>query len=168
MSKGTIVGAAHAFAPSHSRRRQRGVAAVEFAVILPLLIFLIAVPIFFGRCLMHYTVIQKAAHDAAIYVATLPASDRYTQARWNSATDLAYQIIEEETAELNPGGGGIVLSDVECDGYTCGQVTPIPKIITVEVRVQMVDEFFFAYTRAFVPWEGIPLTAKVTVPYLGR
>ena len=168
MSKGTIVGVAHAFAPSHSRPRQRGVAAVEFAVILPLLIFLIAVPIFFGRCLMHYTVIQKAAHDAAIYLATLPRTDLYTQAKWVGATQLAFQIIDEETAELRPGDDGMVFREVRCDDFVCGFVTPVPKIITVQVSVQMVDDFLFAYTKAFVSRDGIRLNAKVTVPYLGR
>jgi len=168
MSKGTSFGTVQPVAASISRSRQRGVAAVEFAVILPLLIFLIAVPIFFGRCLMHYTVIQKAAHDAAIYLATLPKTDLYTQLKWKGATDLAYQIIDEETAELNPGSDGFAHRDVECDGFVCGLVMPVPKTITVEVRVQMLDDFILSFTRAFIPADGILLSAKVTVPYLGR
>jgi Flp pilus assembly protein TadG len=48
-----------------SSTRQRGVAAVEFAILVPLLLILLTAPLYIGRVLWHYTVIHKAAHDAA-------------------------------------------------------------------------------------------------------
>ena len=147
-------------------RSQRGVAAVEFAVILPILLVLLAFPIFYARVFMHYTVIQKAAHDAAVYYASIPVAEMNTQNRSFGAEKLAGSIVAAEVSELNPGEGAIPMVQISCDDGPCGE--PNPKEVTVHVRVRMVDDFFSAFTWESGGTSGIRLEAKVTVPYLGN
>jgi Flp pilus assembly protein TadG len=52
---------------------QRGVAAVEFAILLPLLLFIVFGITEFGRAIFYYNTLVKATRDAARYVAGLPA-----------------------------------------------------------------------------------------------
>lgn len=69
-------------------------AAICIAVILvPLLFFIFS----FGRFFWHYTVVQKAVHDATLYMAKAPLSE----VRSGEATRMANFIIERETAELD-------------------------------------------------------------------
>ena len=144
---------------------QRGVAAVEFAVILPLLIILLTFPVFFGRVFMHYSVAQKAAHDAARYLASIPLVEMTSQTRSGAAATIARQIATTELEELNPGSGSNVYVDVLCDGFSCGFATP--TVITVSVRMRMFDDFFNDFTWEAVGNNGIPLQAIVSVPYVG-
>lgn len=82
---------------------QRGVAAVELAIILPILVVLLALPFYFGRLFWHYTVAEKAAHDAALYLSSIPVTEMKSQARIASIIDVAKQIYDVVVAELNPG-----------------------------------------------------------------
>ncbi|MDT1837773.1 pilus assembly protein, partial [Acinetobacter baumannii] len=45
------------------RRKERGSAAVEAAIVLPALILFLAVPLFLARIFWYYSVAEKAAHD---------------------------------------------------------------------------------------------------------
>lgn len=87
---------------SHSlaRQSQEGSVAVEAAVcialiLVPLLFFVFS----FGRFFWHYTVVQKAVHDATLYMAKAPLSE----VRSGSATAIVNHIIERETADLDSG-----------------------------------------------------------------
>ena len=144
---------------------QRGVAAVEMAFILPVLIILLTFPIFFGRVFMHYTVAQKAAHDAARYLSSIPLVEMTDQTRSGSAASIARQIADAELAELHPGHRSHIYVDVLCDGLTCGFSTP--TLITVSVRMRMFDDFFNNFTWEAVGNNGIPLEATISVPYSG-
>jgi len=53
----------------NSRRRQRGLAAVEAVIVLPLLLFLALAIGEFGHMLMLYTTLNKAQQDGARYLA---------------------------------------------------------------------------------------------------
>lgn len=87
------------------KRRQKGVAAVEFAVILPVLVTLLFVPVFFARVFMHYSVAEKAAHSAALYLSSIPRMEMGDQDKALDAVDIASQIVDITIDELNPGAG---------------------------------------------------------------
>ena len=55
---------------THRRARQRGVAIVEFTIILPIMLFLILVVAEFGRAFMYYNTLTRAVRDSARYVAS--------------------------------------------------------------------------------------------------
>lgn len=150
-----------------SRRAQRGVAAVEFAIILPVMIIMLMIPVFFARVFMHYSVAAKAAQSAAMYLATIPRQEMEYGPRKTAATLIAANIANITVAELRPGGEYPVGVDIECDGLTC--LGPIaPKQVRVTVRMWMVDEISTAYTAGLIPETGVPITYAYTMPYLGE
>lgn len=56
-------------APPKLTRGQRGIAAVEFAIALPLLLFLMLAAADLGRLLVEYDTLTKLTRDAARYIA---------------------------------------------------------------------------------------------------
>ena len=51
-------------------RRQKGVAIVEFTIVLPVLLFLILVVAEFGRAFMYYNTLTRAVRDSTRYVSS--------------------------------------------------------------------------------------------------
>lgn len=145
---------------------ERGVAAVEFALILPIMVAVLAFSLFFGRVFWHYTAAQKAAHDAARYLSSVPMLDMRTPTRAGNVVQVAQAIADAETAGLNPGPYRPVIT-VLCDGLTCAGFTP-PTTITVGVQLAMFDETFYLVTSQVLGDSPLPLTASVTMRYVGR
>jgi Flp pilus assembly protein TadG len=147
--------------------QQNGVAAVEFALLLPILVVLLAVPLFLSYVCWHYSVAQKAAHDAARYLSSAPRSEILTPTGGEiAAAQFAKSIAEIEVAELKPGPFPILI-EAQCNGLMCiGNVAP--TTVRVAVRMQVVDQFFPLLTAFLGTGEGIWLTADVTMPYVGR
>jgi len=56
---------------SNSRRKQKGLAAVEAVIVLPLLVFLALAIGEFGHALMLYTTLNKAQQDGARYLSNV-------------------------------------------------------------------------------------------------
>jgi hypothetical protein len=53
--------------PAHRRRKRRGLAAVELAVLLPLLVFICMVTIDFARVIYAMVILQNCARNGALY-----------------------------------------------------------------------------------------------------
>jgi Flp pilus assembly protein TadG len=148
------------------RRKQGGVAAIEFAVILPLILIMLAFPVFFARMFMHYAVAQKAAHDAAIYLANIPAVEMSNYERSLDAEAVATALARTELGELRPGGGTLPHVQVQCDGWPCGNGTPAN--VTVLVSMRMYDDTFNYFTWEAVGGDGIEVRAKASATYVGN
>ena len=148
-----------------SKKREGGIASLEFMIIFPVLILLIAFPLFYARVCMYYSVAQKAAHNSAIYLAKLPLMEMQDIGKSIAATALTQDIVNSTIGELQAGSEGVILTQINCDGGPCG--SGVPDNITVHVRVRMFDEFFDFFTRPFVGDEGVHVKAKVTMRYIG-
>lgn len=150
-------------------RNQRGIAAVEFAIVLPVLVLVLAVTLLFGRLFWHYTVAQKAAHDAAIMLAnatTLEISTSRSDGADVGIATLAKAIAAAEIAELNPG---MVAPRVEvyCDADACiGGATPTQ--VRVLVRMKVSDIILGGFTDLLGGNRGIWIRADVRMPYVGN
>lgn len=124
----------------HRPARQRGVAAVEFALLAMLLVVLLVAPLSMGRILWHYTVMQKAAHDAARYLAQVPDGELRTPNLVPHAERVARAIVAAELADLNPGDY-VPAVTVQCDGVNCsGSASPVT--VRVHIRIEVSDPFF--------------------------
>lgn len=55
---------------NHTARRQRGIAMIEFAIGLPILLFLLLATAEFGRMISQYDTLTKAVQDGARYAAS--------------------------------------------------------------------------------------------------
>lgn len=151
---------------SPARRFQGGVAAIEFAAILPVLLLLLAFTVFFGRVFWHYTAAQKAAHDAGRYLSSVPPIEMRTPARVANVMLVARAIAEQEVAGLNPGPFPPVIT-ILCDGLWCAGFNP-PATITVGVQLAMFDETLYSVTSEILGDTPLPLTAAVTMRYVGK
>lgn len=146
-------------------KKERGSVAVEFAVLLPILIVFLAFPIFYARCFWHYTAAQKAAQDAARYLSMVPAAEMRSKKLAKAAAAIAVEIAERELAELAPG------TDMDppqaiCDGLACGSVAgKVPDKVRVFINFGMVDNLFGIVET---PRYGLQITADVTVRYVGN
>lgn len=60
--------------PNAKPRHSAGVAAVEFAIVLVVLMLIVAGIVEFGRALWYYDALAKGTRDAARYLSTIPAS----------------------------------------------------------------------------------------------
>lgn len=143
------------------RRAHGGVAAVEFAILLPLLVILLGAPLFIGRILWHYTVAQKAAHDAARYLSSVSEAEIKTPALAPAAVAVARDIANAELADLNPGpyppSVTITCDAALCDGYS------VPTTVRVIVRMEMHDPFFATQYAG----DGLLISADVQMSFLG-
>lgn len=121
------------------RRKQSGVAAVEFAILLvPMLTILFGIAEF-GRVMYEYNTIAKAARDAARLMSTQAPSDPDYPALVNSATCLAVYGSQGCTgAPLLPGMTTAMVS--LCDPLSCAAThanvatgTGVINLVTVTI-----------------------------------
>ncbi|WP_426114628.1 TadE/TadG family type IV pilus assembly protein [Massilia sp. PWRC2] len=151
-------------------RNERGSAAVECALVLPIMVALIAFTLLFGRLFWHYTVALKAAHDAATFLAMsrlAEVSIDKTDLGEIEIAKIAKSIAVTEVAELNPGSGATPVVDVSCDRHPCIG-TQVPGEVAVMVQMKMFDIFLSGVTSDIAGSEGILLSAEVRVPYVGN
>lgn len=133
--------------PRPARRRANGGVAVEFAILLPVIILIVSGVLFLGRIFWIYTGAQKAAHDAVTFLAAVPGGEFRIQGPNREApmAVVAQTIAFNETAELDLGDGSLPPVTVQCDGKTCGG-SAIPTRILVLVDLPISDPFFSELT----------------------
>ena len=66
--------------PAHRRLPQRGVALIEFALILPMLLVLTFITTEFGRAVYEYSVVTQSVRDAARYLSMVTPNSHQAQA----------------------------------------------------------------------------------------
>lgn len=149
--------------------RQRGAAAVELALILPLLAALLTVPLFFARYYWHYTVAHKAARDATRYLSSVSKAEilaKKTPIGEIEASKFARSIASSEVAELNPGPGGILV-EAYCDTGLCTGAA-LPATVRAKITIEMSDFIFPKSTNQYLGFDGtLMITATVSMPYVG-
>ena len=150
---------------TRARRRQRGVAAVEFALLLPILVAFLTIGFFIASIFWHYTMAQKAAQDAARYLSTVPAAEMMNPAAARAAGELAQEIIRREIAEVSPASQ-IGSLETFCDTSNCGGKPP--GTIPTTVRVNFLVSMFDPNGVVDVGWYGLPITANYTMRYVGN
>jgi hypothetical protein len=153
--------------------RERGSVAVECAIVLPILLILVSGMLFFGRVFWHYTVAEKAAHDAARFLATTSLRDmKAANGGEVPMAVVAGKIAQEETKELSPGG--YVFVTMSCyvgdpDPYwdRCYGVD-VPKRVMARVTIQLTDPFLDAFTAEFTNGDPIVLRAVMATDWVGN
>jgi Flp pilus assembly protein TadG len=153
---------------------ERGAVAVEAALVMAfILVPLLGCCLFLGRYFWYYTVAQKAAHDAALYMAVAPLNEVKSVA----ASTLAQQIIAEETADISSDDTPVYGSGI-C-GYklssTSSYITFLPCIpnrvpaaVRTGVALTVTDPFWGAITGPIFNVTGLDITVATTMTYGGR
>lgn len=143
--------------------RERGVAAVEMAIVLPVFVVLLAFPIFVGRVLMNFTMADKAAHDAARVFSMAPPTDVRSLSRVNHWVNLAKAVADAELEELHLEDGYPVYTPL-CGTFICDGLST-PSTFRFAIRYPIFDEVFGETTGGA---EGLAITADATMPYVGE
>lgn len=113
---------------SHAVSGQKGVAAIEMAVMLPLLILIFTGLVEYGRLMWHYDALAKATRDAARFLADEPL-DSNNKIPVSSISDARNMVGNAATAA---GVEGLVTADdVDVTCVPAGCVTP--HTVTVSV-----------------------------------
>jgi hypothetical protein len=146
--------------------RQHGSAAVELALIIPVLVLFLSFPAFIAKCLWHYTIVQKAAQDSVRYFATIPKQSMREPGLVSGEVALTKRIARIETADLRPGHAAPTI-EVYCDTELCTTTTGgiIPDRVRVVVKASMFDDILGTVPTGRY---GIPITAEAIMPYAGR
>ncbi|NEX61045.1 TadE/TadG family type IV pilus assembly protein [Noviherbaspirillum galbum] len=106
--------------------RQNGVALVEFALILPLLLILTFIVTEFGRALYQYNTITKSVRDAARYLSMQPPNTGTAQAR--------NLVVYGNTAGTgNPLALGLTAANVPDPTWTQAGTYPVMNLVTISV-----------------------------------
>ena len=112
-----------------TNKNQRGLAAVEFAIVLPVMLFLMLATAEFGRVFYHYNTLSKAVQTGARY-----ASRPLVKTSELTNLDAAFvQRIRNFVVYGNEAGAGTAV----LDGFTAGSNVAISssaadKTITIE------------------------------------
>lgn len=148
-----------------NRSRQRGAAAVELALLLPIFVFIMSFPLFLGRYFWHYTAVQKATQDAARYLSTISEQEMRDPVLAESAAALAASIVQMEISELDSGGQrpriAVLCGEDPCQGVTSSS---LPETVTVGIRMDMVDHIFGLDSGRY----GLRLNVRYEVRYVGK
>lgn len=108
-------------------RSQRGVAIVEFALILPMLLVLSFMTTEFGRALYQYNTLTKAARDAARYLSVQTPNTRLAEAR----NLMLYGSTSAGSTPLVPGLTAAMIPDATWQ--TAGS-DPVINTVTVQIH----------------------------------
>lgn len=113
------------------KRSERGAAAVEFALVLPMLLLVIGGAIEFGRAFWFYDTLSKATRDAARYLTMVhcsageSASDCHD--RLEDVVDLAKRMVTNAAAQARlPSGFTAGNVTVYCGGSICADDMGVP------------------------------------------
>ena len=154
---------------------QRGSVSIEAAVCITFILLpLMPVVLLFGRYFWYYTVAQKAAHDAGLYMASAPLSE----VKGSSAAGMANDIINWETSDLDLATKGTLVPTAIC-GYKLSQSSSYISWFTcnssytpTQVRAGVVatikDPFLGTITNTLWGLDGIAISAGVTMRYVGH
>lgn len=144
------------------RRSQSGVAAVEFGLIIILLLIIVAGVIEFGRAFWYYDALTKATRDGARFMSGISAANIGGSVA--AAEDL---VIDAANAANVPGfdRGNV---EVTCDGATCANGTA-PEVVQVEITGYQVT--IGGWIPIFLPTGGLTsftreLAPATTMPYM--
>lgn len=143
--------------------RQSGVAAIEFAFVLPLLLLIVAGVIEFGRTLWYMDALTKGTRDAARYLSTIVVSDL------NSGTTASEtkQIVVQAAARAGVPKFNANHVSVSCSP-SCNAATPTAVTVSVVNYSVTVGGWFplIPVVQGGFSGQGVSLAPRTTMPYL--
>lgn len=138
-----------------NKRQIRGTAAVEFALLLILLLMIVSGAIEYGRTFWYYDALTKATRDSARFLSTVTVDTIGSSAKTSTTpADCSNYIPAANSivycAAKTAGVPNFLLSNVDvfCDGGTCVNNT---KPATVTVKINAYQVTIGGWIPVFVP-----------------
>lgn len=138
------------------KKRQTGVAIIEFALILPFLLLLSITTAEFGRAIWQYNTLTKSVREAARYLSIQTPGTRITEAR----NLLVYGNLDGTGTPLTRG-----LTEAQVPDPTWQTAGSNPVINTVTVRIngfafQSMMSSVFGHTFGAITFSDITATMR--------
>ncbi|HTH77459.1 MAG TPA: TadE family protein [Ramlibacter sp.] len=105
---------------------QRGVAIIEFALILPMLLVLMMIVTELGRAIMDYGTLVKSVRDAARYLSVQTPGTKITEAK----NLVVYGNPDGTGSPLVPG---LTTANVPNPTWTAAGSTPVITVVTIKI-----------------------------------
>lgn len=137
------------------RQPQSGVAAVEFALVIILLLIIVAGVIEFGRAFWYYDALTKATRDGARFMSGVSTADIGDSVA--NAEDL---VIDAANAANVPGFDQNNI-EVTCDGEPCVN-DAAPEVVRVEITGYQVT--IGGWIPIFLPTGGVTSFTRELAP----
>ena len=148
------------------QRPATGSVALEMALILPMFLVLLSVPLYIARVAWYYSAGQKAAHDATRYIATATQAELRTPGGgFNEARvpAIARWIAQEELGEVVTFADGADIT-ILCNGMGC--LSEPPTKVTTVVQISLQDRLLGALTENYLGTTNLTIVSKVTMRYV--
>jgi Flp pilus assembly protein TadG len=147
------------------RERSRAQALVEFAIILPVFLFLVLMAVDFGRLFFTYVQVSNAAREAASYGAVQPTDEAGMQVRAaqekNSQTQAGESPLEPIEATCHtPGGATIDCADAAGAGGA-GNILTVTVSEDFAFITPLVTDFFGGVLRVSADASSAVLVSAV-------
>ena len=140
---------------------QRGIAAIELAIALPVLISMLTLTLFYARYFWYYSVAQKAAQDSARFMVSARNTEMKSLALATAMSNAAREIVAQEMADLPLDAPPVV--DVQCDTLTCNGI--VPNKVRAHVFFRIKDNIFGAVDAGD---DGLTIDAEANFHYVGN
>jgi Flp pilus assembly protein TadG len=140
------------------KSRQQGVALVEFALAVPLLLMLSFITVEFGRALHQYNVLAKSVRDAARYLSMQAPGTRTAEAR-------NLVLYGTTTAGSTPLVHGLTAAHVPDPVWQTAGSLPLINTVTVQVTGYTFQPLVTApFGLAFPGMQFTPIQATMRSP----
>ncbi|MGV7211176.1 TadE/TadG family type IV pilus assembly protein [Oxalobacteraceae bacterium A2-2] len=146
--------------------RQRGIAAIELALIMTAIAFVVPLTVALGGMFRNYTVLQLSVNAAARYLASLPVAEIKSYDASDTAVEVVKSIVRDSAVDANlvviPGRNA---TSVKCDSLLCSTSTAIPATVTVSQVLVIGAGNLPGLSYLTGASDGYTITITSTVPY---
>lgn len=137
---------------------QRGVAILEFALVLPLLLVMTFIVTEFGRAIYQYNTLAKSVRDAARYLSVQTPNTHIDQAR-NLVVYGKVAVTDADT----PLAPGLTVANVPAPTWQASGAAPVISSVTVRISGYTFQSIFptvFGLPFGAVPFSDIHATMR--------
>ncbi|CAN7664527.1 pilus assembly protein [Pseudoduganella sp. LjRoot289] len=145
------------------RRRARGSAVVELALVVLFLVPVAACLVLLGRLQHRASGLERAGYEAARYLASVPRAQMSTDAGFQLASATARAIADASLAAAGQPPLEQDGFDVDCS-ISCGD-SVLPQMITVELDVDVAMDGWDLLSRSLLSQQSRELHVTVTMRY---
>ena len=145
---------------THAKNNQTGVALVEFALVLPLLLLLTFIVTEYGRALYQYNILAKSVRDASRYLSTQVPGDT---TKYSTAKNLV--VYGNPAGTGSPLALGLSTSQVSDPVWQLAGASPVVNTVTITITGYTFSPLFSsAFGMTFGSMTYAPISATMRAP----
>lgn len=149
-------------------RFQRGVAAIELAIGMVMILLITAGIVEFGRAFWYYNALDKATRDAARYLSAVPVVEMTDSApaaaAITTAKNMVVAAVNDANVSPNITTANVVVS---CDAACGDDVKPVSVTVTITGFTILIGGLFpFVSGSGNGDYGDIGLSPHTTMPYM--